>query len=76
MTTIGEDRTGLALSSEYSLGGYHCTNGKTTTTALVAAIFKNAGLNAPACAILVMQLVSWQFKILVTVATLTGLLPN
>jgi len=30
------------------------TNGKTTTTALIAAIFQTAGLNAPLAAILVM----------------------
>ena len=47
--TIGEmELAWRALKSRPWLG-ITGTNGKTTTTALVAAIFKAAGLNAPAC---------------------------
>lgn len=47
--TIGE----IELAWRYLKGipwiGITGTNGKTTTTALIAAILQNAGLNAPAC---------------------------
>ena len=47
--TIGEmELAWRALKGQPWLG-ITGTNGKTTTTALVAAIFKAAGLNAPAC---------------------------
>ncbi|MEH2216002.1 MAG: UDP-N-acetylmuramoyl-L-alanine--D-glutamate ligase [Nostoc sp.] len=47
--TIGEME--LAWRNLHSLPwvGITGTNGKTTTTALIAAIFQTAGLNAPAC---------------------------
>jgi len=42
-------RNGTGGHLNLSLAGNNCTNGKTTTTALIAAIFQTAGLNAPAC---------------------------
>jgi len=39
----------LALSTIFPWLGITGTNGKTTTTALCAAIFQKAGLNAPSC---------------------------
>jgi len=47
--TIGEMELAWRNLSHLPWLGITGTNGKTTTTALVAAIFKAAGLNAPAC---------------------------
>ena len=47
--TIGEMELAWRNMSDRPWLGITGTNGKTTTTALVAAIFKAAGLNAPAC---------------------------
>ena len=47
--TIGEMELAWRHLSDRPWLGITGTNGKTTTTALVAAIFKAAGLNAPAC---------------------------
>lgn len=47
--TIGEMELAWRNLSDRPWLGITGTNGKTTTTALVAAIFKAAGLNAPAC---------------------------
>jgi UDP-N-acetylmuramoylalanine--D-glutamate ligase len=47
--TIGEVELAWRYLSQYPWVGITGTNGKTTTTALTAAIFQGAGLNAPAC---------------------------
>lgn len=47
--TIGEMELAWRALQDRPWLGITGTNGKTTTTALVAAIFKAAGLNAPAC---------------------------
>ena len=47
--TIGEMELAWRSLKDRPWVGITGTNGKTTTTALVAAIFKAAGLNAPAC---------------------------
>ena len=47
--TIGEIELAWRYLQNSPWIGITGTNGKTTTTALVAAIFKEAGLNAPAC---------------------------
>jgi UDP-N-acetylmuramoylalanine--D-glutamate ligase len=47
--TIGEIELAWRHLRDYPWVGITGTNGKTTTTALVAAIFQAAGLNAPAC---------------------------
>ena len=47
--TIGEMELAWRNLCDRPWLGITGTNGKTTTTALVAAIFKAAGLNAPAC---------------------------
>ena len=47
--TIGEIELAWRYLSQIPWVGITGTNGKTTTTALVAAIFQAAGLNAPAC---------------------------
>ncbi|MEL7053087.1 MAG: UDP-N-acetylmuramoyl-L-alanine--D-glutamate ligase [Cyanobacteria bacterium J06588_5] len=47
--TIGEMELAWRALRDRPWLGITGTNGKTTTTALVAAIFKAAGLNAPAC---------------------------
>ncbi|MEM6451271.1 MAG: UDP-N-acetylmuramoyl-L-alanine--D-glutamate ligase [Cyanobacteria bacterium P01_D01_bin.105] len=47
--TIGEMELAWRSLKALPWLGITGTNGKTTTTALVAAIFKAAGLNAPAC---------------------------
>ena len=47
--TIGEIELAWRYLSDIPWIGITGTNGKTTTTALVAAIFQAAGLNAPAC---------------------------
>ena len=47
--TIGEIELAWRYLQQIPWVGITGTNGKTTTTALVAAIFQNAGLNAPAC---------------------------
>ena len=47
--TIGEIELAWRYLKQIPWIGITGTNGKTTTTALVAAIFKAAGLNAPAC---------------------------
>ena len=47
--TIGEVELAWRSLSTYPWVGITGTNGKTTTTALTAAIFQAAGLNAPAC---------------------------
>ncbi|MBE9079361.1 UDP-N-acetylmuramoyl-L-alanine--D-glutamate ligase [Romeria aff. gracilis LEGE 07310] len=47
--TIGEMELAWRSLSERPWLGITGTNGKTTTTALLAAIFAAAGLNAPAC---------------------------
>ena len=49
ITTIGEIELAWRYLKQIPWVGITGTNGKTTTTALVAAIFKSAGLNAPAC---------------------------
>ena len=46
---IGEIELAWRYLNQIPWVGITGTNGKTTTTALVAAIFQNAGLNAPAC---------------------------
>jgi UDP-N-acetylmuramoylalanine--D-glutamate ligase len=47
--TIGEVELAWECLSQIPWVGVTGTNGKTTTTALIAAIFQTAGLNAPAC---------------------------
>ncbi|MDV2995827.1 MAG: UDP-N-acetylmuramoylalanine--D-glutamate ligase [Chroococcidiopsis sp. SAG 2025] len=47
--TIGEMELAWRYLNAVPWVGITGTNGKTTTTALVAAIFQTAGLNAPAC---------------------------
>ena len=47
--TIGEIELAWRYLSDIPWVGITGTNGKTTTTALIAAIFRAAGLNAPAC---------------------------
>ena len=47
--TIGEVELAWRYLQQTPWVGITGTNGKTTTTALTAAIFQNAGLNAPAC---------------------------
>ncbi|WP_088892759.1 UDP-N-acetylmuramoyl-L-alanine--D-glutamate ligase [Leptolyngbya ohadii] len=47
--TIGEIELAWQALSDRPWVGITGTNGKTTTTALIAAIFQAAGLNAPAC---------------------------
>jgi UDP-N-acetylmuramoylalanine--D-glutamate ligase len=47
--TIGELELAWRYLNACPWVGITGTNGKTTTTALVAAIFQSAGLNAPAC---------------------------
>lgn len=47
--TIGEMELAWRSLSTKSWVGITGTNGKTTTTALVSAMFQSAGLNAPAC---------------------------
>lgn len=47
--TIGEMELAWRSLCEIPWVGITGTNGKTTTTALIAAIFQAAGLNAPAC---------------------------
>ena len=47
--TIGEMELAWRYLNTVPWVGITGTNGKTTTTALVAAIFQTAGLNAPAC---------------------------
>ena len=46
---FGELELAWRYLRQYPWVGITGTNGKTTTTAIVAAIFKAAGLNAPAC---------------------------
>lgn len=47
--TIGEIELAWRYLNHMPWVGVTGTNGKTTTTALIAAIFQTAGLNAPAC---------------------------
>jgi UDP-N-acetylmuramoylalanine--D-glutamate ligase len=47
--TIGEVELAWRYLQQIPWVGITGTNGKTTTTALIAAIFQSAGLNAPAC---------------------------
>ena len=47
--TIGEIELAWRYLNQIPWVGITGTNGKTTTTALIADIFQNAGLNAPAC---------------------------
>ncbi|MEM8722305.1 MAG: UDP-N-acetylmuramoyl-L-alanine--D-glutamate ligase [Cyanobacteria bacterium P01_G01_bin.39] len=47
--TIGEVELAWRYLNHIPWVGITGTNGKTTTTALVAAIFRSGGLNAPAC---------------------------
>ena len=47
--TIGEIELAWRYLNQIPWVGITGTNGKTTTTALIAAIFQAAGLNAPAC---------------------------
>jgi UDP-N-acetylmuramoylalanine--D-glutamate ligase len=47
--TIGEVELAWRSLQSYPWVGITGTNGKTTTTALIAAIFQAAGYNAPAC---------------------------
>lgn len=47
--TIGEIELAWRYLKQIPWIGITGTNGKTTTTALIAAILQNAGLNAPAC---------------------------
>ena len=47
--TIGEIELAWRYLDRLPWVGITGTNGKTTTTALIAAIFQSAGLNAPAC---------------------------
>ena len=49
METIGEMELAWRHLQDIPWVGITGTNGKTTTTALIAAIFQRAGLNAPAC---------------------------
>ena len=49
ISTIGEMELAWRALSHLPWIGVTGTNGKTTTTELIAAIFKTAGLNAPAC---------------------------
>ena len=49
ITTLGEMELAWRNLNACPWVGITGTNGKTTTTALIAAIFKAAGLNAPAC---------------------------
>ncbi len=47
--TIGEMELAWRYLNAYPWVGITGTNGKTTTTALIAAIFQTAGFHAPAC---------------------------
>jgi UDP-N-acetylmuramoylalanine--D-glutamate ligase len=47
--TIGEIELAWRYLQQIPWVGITGTNGKTTTTALIAAVFQHAGLNAPAC---------------------------
>jgi len=47
--TIGEMELAWRVLNDSAWVGITGTNGKTTTTALIAAIFRAAGFNAPAC---------------------------
>ncbi len=47
--TIGEMELAWRSLQDYPWIGITGTNGKTTVTSLIAAIFQSAGLNAPAC---------------------------
>ncbi len=47
--TIGEMELAWQNLNKFPWVGITGTNGKTTTTALITAIFQTAGLNAPAC---------------------------
>lgn len=47
--TIGEMELAWRYLQSYPWVGITGTNGKTTTTALIAAIFQSAGFHAPAC---------------------------
>lgn len=47
--TIGELELAWRYLKTFPWVGITGTNGKTTTTSLIAAIFQSAGLNAPAC---------------------------
>ncbi|MBR8831330.1 MAG: UDP-N-acetylmuramoylalanine--D-glutamate ligase [Chroococcopsis gigantea SAG 12.99] len=49
INTIGELELAWRTLNTSPWVGITGTNGKTTTTALIAAIFQNAGLSAPAC---------------------------
>lgn len=49
METVGEMELAWRHLQDIPWVGITGTNGKTTTTALIAAIFQRAGLNAPAC---------------------------
>ncbi|MEC4805653.1 MAG: UDP-N-acetylmuramoyl-L-alanine--D-glutamate ligase [Jaaginema sp. PMC 1079.18] len=49
LDTIGEMELAWRNLQPFPWVGITGTNGKTTTTALIAAIFQTAGLNAPAC---------------------------
>ncbi|MEM9977901.1 MAG: Mur ligase family protein, partial [Cyanobacteria bacterium P01_D01_bin.2] len=49
ISTIGEMELAWRALSHLPWVGVTGTNGKTTTTELIAAIFKTADLNAPAC---------------------------
>ncbi|MGK7946469.1 MAG: UDP-N-acetylmuramoyl-L-alanine--D-glutamate ligase [Microcystaceae cyanobacterium] len=49
ITTIGEIELAWRSLKSFPWVGITGTNGKTTTTALVGAIFEKAGLNAPTC---------------------------
>jgi UDP-N-acetylmuramoylalanine--D-glutamate ligase len=49
LETIGEVELAWRYLQQIPWVGITGTNGKTTTTALIAAIFQHAGLNAPAC---------------------------
>ncbi|BAZ43595.1 UDP-N-acetylmuramoylalanine--D-glutamate ligase [Chondrocystis sp. NIES-4102] len=49
IATIGEIELAWRYLNRIPWVGITGTNGKTTTTALIAAIFQAAGLNAPAC---------------------------
>jgi UDP-N-acetylmuramoylalanine--D-glutamate ligase len=49
METVGEMELAWRHLQDIPWVGITGTNGKTTTTALIAAIFQTAGLNAPAC---------------------------
>lgn len=49
IVTLGEVELAWQTLQQFPWVGVTGTNGKTTTTALIAAIFQAAGLNAPAC---------------------------